>query len=96
MIGRSEPFPAPAHGAVPDDGPARAAYEELIARLRALGWEPAGETGDHGTRSTSSSARPTSNYSRVAAVMSRASSAGWSCSNGKPTRCSPSGSISST
>ncbi len=46
VIGRSERFPAPADGAVPDDGPARAAYEDLIERLGALGWEPAGETGD--------------------------------------------------
>lgn len=47
VIGRSERFPAPAHGAVPDNGPALAAYEELIERLRALGWEPAGRTGDN-------------------------------------------------
>jgi hypothetical protein len=47
VIGRSERFPAPAHGAVPDDGAARAAYEDLIERLQALGWEPAGRAGDH-------------------------------------------------
>jgi hypothetical protein len=47
VIGRSERFPAPAHGAVPDDGAARAAYEDLIERLRALGWEPAGRAGDN-------------------------------------------------
>lgn len=46
VIGRSERFPAPARGALPDDDTARAAHEELVERLRALGWEPTGRAGD--------------------------------------------------
>jgi hypothetical protein len=42
IVGRSPVFAAPASGPIPDDGPARAAHEELVERLRSLGWEPAG------------------------------------------------------
>jgi hypothetical protein len=45
IVGRSPVFAAPASGPIPDDGPARAAHQELVERLRLLGWEPAG-TGD--------------------------------------------------
>jgi len=38
VIGRSPPFEVPRSGPVPDDGPARAAYDVLIARLQARGW----------------------------------------------------------
>jgi hypothetical protein len=44
VIGRSEPFAAPAAGPIPADGPARAAHSELVARLEALGWRDAGAT----------------------------------------------------
>jgi hypothetical protein len=46
VIGRSPAFDAPATGPIPDDGPARAAYDELVERLRSLGWEPAGAESD--------------------------------------------------
>jgi hypothetical protein len=46
VVGRSPAFPAPATGPVPDDGPAREAHEELVERLRSLGWEPAGGEPD--------------------------------------------------
>jgi hypothetical protein len=46
VVGRSPVFPAPPTGPLPDDGPARAAHDELLARLRALGWEPAGGETD--------------------------------------------------
>ena len=46
VIGRSPAFAAPATGPIPDDGPARAAHDELLERLRALGWAPAGPHGD--------------------------------------------------
>ena len=42
VVGRSPVFAAPAHGPIPEDGPARAAHEELVERLRSLGWEPSG------------------------------------------------------
>jgi hypothetical protein len=42
VVGRSPVFPAPASGPIPEDGPARAAHDELVERLRSLGWEPAG------------------------------------------------------
>jgi hypothetical protein len=40
VIGRSEPFEVPA-GPVPDDGAIARAHDDLLARLRELGWEPA-------------------------------------------------------
>jgi hypothetical protein len=43
IVGRSPVFEAPAGEPIPDDGPARAAHEELVEQLRSLGWEPAGE-----------------------------------------------------
>jgi hypothetical protein len=43
IVGRSPVFEAPASGPIPDDGPARGAHEELVERLRSLGWDPAGE-----------------------------------------------------
>jgi hypothetical protein len=46
VVGRSPVFPAPATGPIPDDGPARAAHEELVEQLRSLGWEPAGAESD--------------------------------------------------
>jgi hypothetical protein len=46
VVGRSPVFDAPATGPIPDDGPARAAHEELVERLRSLGWEPAGAESD--------------------------------------------------
>jgi hypothetical protein len=46
VIGRSEPFEAPATGPILDDAAARAAHAELVARLEALGWQPAGTDGD--------------------------------------------------
>jgi len=46
VIGRSPPFAAPPTGPIPDDGPARAALDELVERLRPLGWESAGAHGD--------------------------------------------------
>jgi hypothetical protein len=42
IVGRSPVFAAPASGPIPDGGEARAAHEELMERLRSLGWEPAG------------------------------------------------------
>ena len=47
VIGRSQPFAAPADGPIPDDDAARAAREDLLARLGELGWQPAGATADH-------------------------------------------------
>jgi hypothetical protein len=46
VVGCSPPFPVRATGPIPQDEPARAAYEELVARLEALGWEPAGAESD--------------------------------------------------
>jgi hypothetical protein len=47
VVGRSPAFTAPASGPIPEDGPARAAHDELVERLRSLGWELTGsETGD--------------------------------------------------
>jgi hypothetical protein len=46
IIGRSPAFAAPATGPIPDDGPARAALDELVERLRPLGWVSAGAHGD--------------------------------------------------
>jgi hypothetical protein len=46
VVGRSPAFDVPATGPIPDDAPARAAHEELIDRLRALGWEPTGGESD--------------------------------------------------
>ena len=42
MIGRSPPFAVPGSGSLPDEGPARAAYEVLMAQLQANGWRPVG------------------------------------------------------
>ncbi len=46
VIGRSEPFTAPATGPIPDDDAARAAHAELVARLESLGWRAAGVDGE--------------------------------------------------
>jgi hypothetical protein len=46
IVARSPVFAAPASGAIPDDGPARDAHEDLVARLRELGWEPVGSAVD--------------------------------------------------
>jgi hypothetical protein len=46
VVGRSPVFAAPASGPIPDDGPARAAHEELVASLQALGWQPVGGESD--------------------------------------------------
>jgi hypothetical protein len=46
VVGRSPMFEAPATGPIPDDAPARAAHEELVGRLRALGWDPAAGDSD--------------------------------------------------
>jgi hypothetical protein len=40
LIGRSPPFDVPRSGPIPDDAPARAAYDALMAQLRADGWTP--------------------------------------------------------
>jgi hypothetical protein len=58
VVGRSPVFAAPATGPILDDGPAHAAYDELVAQLQALGWEPAGGESNVWYRSGSSSARP--------------------------------------
>jgi hypothetical protein len=47
VIGRSQPFEAPAHGPIPDDDAARAAREQLLDRLGELGWQPAAAGADH-------------------------------------------------
>jgi hypothetical protein len=47
VIGRSQPFTAPAGGPIPDDDAARAARDDLLARLGELGWQPAGADADH-------------------------------------------------
>jgi hypothetical protein len=46
VIGRSEPFTAPATGPIPDDDAARAAHAELVVRLEALGWHATGVAGE--------------------------------------------------
>jgi hypothetical protein len=46
IVGRSPVFSAPATGAIPEDGDARDAHDELVAHLRGLGWEPAGPAVD--------------------------------------------------
>ena len=46
VVARSLVFSAPASGAIPDDGPAREAHEDLVARLRELDWEPVGSAVD--------------------------------------------------
>jgi hypothetical protein len=46
IVARSPVFAAPASGAIPADGPAKAAHDELVARLRELGWEPVGSAVD--------------------------------------------------
>jgi hypothetical protein len=46
VIGRSPAFTAPVTGPIPDDEAAREAHEELVERLRSLGWEPTGAGGD--------------------------------------------------
>jgi hypothetical protein len=46
VIGRSQPFAAPADGPIPDDDAARAAREDLLAHLGELGWQPAGADTD--------------------------------------------------
>jgi hypothetical protein len=38
LIGRSPPFDVPRSGPIPNDGPARAAYDVLLAQLQANGW----------------------------------------------------------
>jgi hypothetical protein len=47
VIGRSQPFEAPADGPIPDDDAARAAREQLLDRLGELGWQPAAAGADH-------------------------------------------------
>ena len=42
IIERSPPFEVPRSGPVPDDGPARAAYDVLMGQLQARGWQPFG------------------------------------------------------
>jgi hypothetical protein len=42
VIGRSPPFEVPRSGHIPDDGPARAAHDVLLAQLQANGWQPVG------------------------------------------------------
>jgi hypothetical protein len=42
LIGRSPPFDVPRSGPIPDDGPARAAHDVLMAQLQANGWRPVG------------------------------------------------------
>jgi hypothetical protein len=44
IVGRSRSFPAPRSGRVPDEGPPRAAFDELIGRLEAVGWQPVSES----------------------------------------------------
>jgi hypothetical protein len=46
VVARSPVFAAPASGAIPADGPARKAHEDLVAGLRELGWEPVGSAVD--------------------------------------------------
>jgi hypothetical protein len=42
VVGRSQRFPAPRSGRLPDEGAARAAFDELVGRLEAVGWQQAG------------------------------------------------------
>jgi hypothetical protein len=42
VLRRSPPFDAPRTGSIPDDGPARAAYDRLMAQLRDEGWQVVG------------------------------------------------------
>ena len=42
VIGRSPSFAMPRSGSVPDEGPARAAYDVLMAQLQANGWQSVG------------------------------------------------------
>jgi hypothetical protein len=46
VVGRSQRFPAPRSGPLPDDGPARAALDELLERLQAVGWIAVGNESD--------------------------------------------------
>jgi hypothetical protein len=38
VVGRSQRFPAPRSGPLPDEGPPRAAFDELVVRLESVGW----------------------------------------------------------
>ena len=46
VVGRSHRFPAPRSGPLPDEGPARAAFAELLARLETVGWMQVGGEPD--------------------------------------------------
>jgi hypothetical protein len=46
VVGRSQRFPAPRTGPLPDEGPARAAFNELTGRLEAVGWLVVGSESD--------------------------------------------------
>jgi hypothetical protein len=46
VVGRSHRFPAPRSGPLPDGGPPRAAFDELVARLESVGWMLVGGESD--------------------------------------------------
>ncbi|HEX5619400.1 MAG TPA: hypothetical protein VFX51_13330 [Solirubrobacteraceae bacterium] len=46
VVGRSRRFPAPRSGPLPDEGPPRAAFDELVARLESVGWLLVGGESD--------------------------------------------------
>jgi hypothetical protein len=46
VVGRSQRFPAPRSGPLPDEGPPRAAFNELVARLESVGWMLVGGESD--------------------------------------------------